>query len=120
MVINVTNNRFTYKKYATPTVRDSSDPRSDAQRALDALHHLPFPMGRSGLARVLKGSASSAVEQDRCAEYAALRHMSIKAVEDLIEELIADGFITRDERDEFRRLSLTPLGRRARRDPSQL
>jgi ATP-dependent DNA helicase RecQ len=100
--------------------RNNQDPRSDAQRALDGLKNLPFPMGRSGLAKVLKGAAGSSVDQDRCPEYAALRHLSLDAVSDLIEHLIDEGFILRDEQDEYRRLSLSSLGRKARRDPSRL
>ncbi|MBX0327118.1 RecQ family ATP-dependent DNA helicase [Oscillochloris sp. ZM17-4] len=100
--------------------RDDDDPRSDAQRALDGLNNLPFPMGRSGLARVLKGAASSPVEPERCPEFGALRHLAQSAIDDLVERLVADGYIQRDEQDEYRRLSLTLLGKKARRDPAYL
>ncbi|NTW04006.1 MAG: hypothetical protein HGA19_22485, partial [Oscillochloris sp.] len=96
--------------------RNDNDPRSDVQRALDGLSNLPFPLGRSGLARVLKGSNSSPVEPERCPEFGALRHLAQSAVEDLIERLVADGYIQRDEQDEYRRLSLSLLGKKARRD----
>lgn len=100
--------------------RDDEDPRSDVQRALDGLNNLPFPMGRSGLARVLKGSSSSPVEPERCPEFGALRHLAQSAVEDLIERLVDDGYFQRDDQDEYRRLSLTLLGKKARRDPAYL
>jgi ATP-dependent DNA helicase RecQ len=100
--------------------RDDEDPRSDVQRALDGLSNLPFPMGRSGLARVLKGATSSPVEPERCPEFGALRHLAQTAVEDLVERLVDDGYIQRDEQDEYRRLSLTLLGKKARRDPVYL
>ncbi|NTW98300.1 MAG: hypothetical protein HGB28_07120, partial [Oscillochloris sp.] len=100
--------------------RDDEDPRSDVQRALDGLSNMPFPLGRSGLARVLKGAASSPVEPDRCPEFGALRHLAQSAVEDLIERLVADGYFQRDDQDEYRRLSLTLLGKKARRDPVYL
>ncbi len=100
--------------------RDDEDPRSDVQRTLDGLSHLPFAMGRSGLARVLKGATSSPVEPDRCAEFGALRHLPQTAIEELIERLVSEGYIQRDEQDEYRRLSLTLLGTKARRDPAYL
>ncbi len=100
--------------------RDDEDPRGDVQRALDGLGNLPFPMGRSGLARVLKGASSSPVEPERCPEFGALRHLAQTAVEDLIERLVSEGYIQRDEQDEYRRLSLSLLGKKARRDPAYL
>jgi ATP-dependent DNA helicase RecQ len=100
--------------------RNDDDPRGDVQRALDGLSNLPFPMGRSGLARVLKGATSSPVEPERCPEFGALRHLAQTAVEDLIERLVDEGYFQRDEQDEYRRLSLTLLGKKARRDPAYL
>ncbi|MCU0492468.1 MAG: RecQ family ATP-dependent DNA helicase [Chloroflexaceae bacterium] len=96
--------------------RNDDDPRSDTQRVLDGLTNLPFSMGRSGFAKVLKGSSSSPVEEDRCPEYGALRHLTSSAIEDLIEELIENGHIHRDESHEHRRLSITAAGSRARRE----
>lgn len=100
--------------------RNDADARSDAQRALDGLANLPFPMGRSGLAKVLKGASGSPVEPERCPEYAALSHLPLSRIEDLIEQLVEAGYITRDERHEHRGLSLSPLGRRARQDAASL
>jgi ATP-dependent DNA helicase RecQ len=105
---------------AGPAARDDSDPRPDARRALDGLANLPFAMGRSGLARALKGGANSPVEPERLPEHGALRHLSLTAVEDLVERLIDEGYIERDEQDEYRRLALTILGKKARRDPAYL
>ncbi|NTU85215.1 MAG: hypothetical protein HGA45_38645, partial [Chloroflexales bacterium] len=96
------------------------DPRSDVRRLLDGLANLPFAMGRSGLARALKGGANSPVEPERLPEHGALRHLSLTAIEDLVERLIDEGYIERDERDEYRRLSLSLLGKKARRDPAFL
>jgi len=99
--------------------RNDKDSRSDVQRVLDGLSNLSFPMGRSGLARVLKGAANSPVGPERCPEFGALRHLAQSAIEDLIERLVADGYIQRDEQDEYRRISVSPLGEKARRDPAQ-
>lgn len=100
--------------FTPPSPRDQSDPRSDQQRLLDALSHLPFPLGRSGFAKVLKGASTSVVTADRCAEYGALRHLTIAAIEELIETYITMGLIARDEHHEHRRLSLTKQGERTR------
>jgi ATP-dependent DNA helicase RecQ len=100
--------------------RNDADPRNDAQRALDGLAHLPFALGRTGLARVLKGATTSPVEPERCAEFGALNHLAQSAIEDLIERLIAEGYIERDVNDEYRRLALTILGIKARREPALL
>jgi ATP-dependent DNA helicase RecQ len=100
--------------------RNDDDPRNDVQRVLDGLANVPFALGRTGLARVLKGAASSPVEPERCAEFGALSHLAQSAVEDLIEQLISDGYIERDLSDDYRRLSLSLRGVKARRDPSQL
>ena len=100
--------------------RDSDDGRSDVQRILDGLHNLPFPMGRSGLARALKGGSNSPIEAERCAEVGALRHLPLNTIEELIERLIEAAYLARDERDEYRRLSLSITGKKARRDPSYL
>ncbi|HMQ29362.1 MAG TPA: RecQ family ATP-dependent DNA helicase [Chloroflexaceae bacterium] len=96
------------------------DPRNDVRRLLDGLANLPFAMGRSGLAKALKGAAASPVEPERLPEHGALRHLSLSAIEDLVERLIDEGFIERDERDDYRRLSLTIVGKKARRDPAYL
>lgn len=99
---------------------NDADVRNDAQRALDGLAHLPFALGRTGLARVLKGAATSPVEPERCAEFGALNHLPQSAIEDLIERLVGEGYIERDLNDDYRRLSLTILGIKARRDPALL
>jgi ATP-dependent DNA helicase RecQ len=101
-------------------LRDDGDGRNDVQRLLDGLHNLPFPMGRSGLARALKGGSSSPVEPERCPEVGALRHLPLSAIENLIEQLVEEGYIARDERDEYRRLSLSLSGKKARRDKTYL
>jgi ATP-dependent DNA helicase RecQ len=91
--------------------RDERDGRSDEQRLLDGLAHLPFPMGRSGLAKMLKGASSSPITPDRCREHGALAHLRLSDIEELIERLVSDGVILRDERDEYRRLSLSRVER---------
>jgi ATP-dependent DNA helicase RecQ len=103
-----------------PSARDTSDPRPDVRRTLDGLANLPFAMGRSGLARALKGGVNSPVDPERLPEHGALRHLSLTAIEDLVERLIDEGYIERDEQDDYRRLALTILGKKARRDAAYL
>ncbi|HJZ48930.1 MAG TPA: RecQ family zinc-binding domain-containing protein, partial [Roseiflexaceae bacterium] len=59
------------------------------------LAHLPFPVGKSGLAKILKGAAGSPLGPERCAEYAALAHMTGTAIEAAIEQLVARGRLRR-------------------------
>jgi ATP-dependent DNA helicase RecQ len=59
------------------------------------LAHVPFPVGKSGLAKILKGAAGSPLGPNRCAEYAALRHMTGAVIESAIEQLVARGRLRR-------------------------
>jgi ATP-dependent DNA helicase RecQ len=87
---------------------------------LQCVSHLPFPMGKTGLSRVLKGSIASSVRSDRCPEYGALAYLSLNAIGQQIELLIAEGYLSRDEEHEFRRIALTEKGKKALHDPSLL
>ena len=61
------------------------------------LAQLPFGVGKTGLAKVLKGAAGSPIGPDRCADYAALAHMTQSAIEAEIEQLIAHGELRRSD-----------------------
>ena len=61
------------------------------------LAQLPFGVGKTGLAKVLKGAAGSPIGPDRCADYAALAHMTQSAIEAEIEQLIALGELRRSD-----------------------
>jgi ATP-dependent DNA helicase RecQ len=56
---------------------------------------LPFPVGKSGLAKILKGAAGSPIGPDRSAEYAALHTMTGAAIETEIERLVEQGRLRR-------------------------
>lgn len=79
---------------ATPIAHPATPDAIDAliERCLA---HLPFPVGKSGLAKILKGAAGSPLGPDRCAEYAALGHMTGAAIEAAIEQLVARGRLRR-------------------------
>ena len=77
-------------------------------------------MGRRKVARVLTGATSSPIGEDRCREFGALQHLTIKDVEEVIERLIDGGLIGREAVGDFPVLTLTPRGRRAIDDPALL
>jgi ATP-dependent DNA helicase RecQ len=62
---------------------------------LRCLTQLPFPVGKSGLAKILKGAAGSPIGPERSAEYAALHTMTGAAIETAIEQLIEQGRLRR-------------------------
>jgi superfamily II DNA helicase RecQ len=63
---------------------------------------------------LLTGSIESKIRADRSPAFGALKAFSKSKVEALIEQLIQDGYIARDEQHEYRLLSLTPAGEEAR------
>ena len=83
---------------------------ADVAAVLAAVRTLPFPLGKSGLVKLLHGSVTSPVRPERSAQHGALAHLSAGAVGALIERLIADGYLARDEEHEYRLLSLTDRG----------
>jgi ATP-dependent DNA helicase RecQ len=93
-----------------PTRTDAVDAPNEIVRCVA---QLPFAVGRSGLAKVLKGSAGSAIGPDRCPQYAALSHLTIARIEQEIDALIADGRLARRLRDRMPLLELTTRGRTA-------
>ncbi len=98
----------------------ADDDRPDTLRILIGLAALPYPMGRRKVARVLTGATSSPIGEDRCAEFGALQHLTIKDLEEMIERLIAEGLIGREAVGDFPVLTLTPRGRRAIETPDLL
>ncbi len=84
--------------------------------------HLPFPLGKTGLARTLKGLPSAPVGPDRCPEHGALPHLTRKAIAALAQKLTDEGYLKAyvEPRRGFRLLRLTDLGHRALKDESLL
>jgi ATP-dependent DNA helicase RecQ len=62
---------------------------------LRCLAQLPFPVGKSGLTKILKGAASSPIGPERCAEFAALSTMTGAAIEQAIEQMIERKLLRR-------------------------
>ena len=84
--------------------------RTVDETILSCLAHLPFPVGRSGLAKVLKGSAASPVGPERCPEYAALGAMTLVAIEAQIDQLVERGYLARRLKGRMPLLALTDRG----------
>src|SRR5262249_5865847 len=97
-------------KAAGPTPEQVPDP---GRALVGTRAALPFAMGRTGLVKAAAGAADSVVKADRCARYGVLEGVSASTLGRYVEQLVADGFLARDEADEYRRLSLTPRGREA-------
>ncbi|HET8627839.1 MAG TPA: HRDC domain-containing protein [Thermomicrobiales bacterium] len=74
---------------------------------------MPFAVGKSGLTKVLAGSITAAVKGDRAPQFGALEAFPQTRIGGLIERLIEDDYIHRDEASEYRLLSLTDAGRAA-------
>lgn len=103
-----------------PVAARNDDGRPDALRVLAGVAALPYAMGRSGLARLLRGAPDAPVGGDRSNEFGALRHLSGRVAEEMIEQLIAEGYLDRDAADEYRRVTLAQKGQRALADPTLL
>jgi ATP-dependent DNA helicase RecQ len=82
----------------------------DDETILGCLAHLPFSVGRSGRAKILKGSAGSPVGPDRCPQFAALSDMTLTAIEQTIEQLIERGYLARRLKGRMPLLVLTERG----------
>ncbi|MES2462942.1 MAG: ATP-dependent DNA helicase RecQ [Armatimonadota bacterium] len=86
--------------------------------ALQIVHDLaqgyrPFAIGKSGLLKALRGTPDAPIKQDRTSAFGALGEYKKSEVERLIEALLEQGYLRRDEDDEYRRLYLTSEGGRA-------
>jgi len=62
---------------------------------LRCLAHLPFPVGKSGLTKILKGAAGSPIGPERCAEFAMLSHLTGAAIGQAIEQMIERNLLRR-------------------------
>jgi ATP-dependent DNA helicase RecQ len=79
---------------AAPVAR-SAAPAAIEETIMRCLTQLPFPVGKSGLAKILKGAAGSPIGPERSAEYAALNDMTGAAIETAIERLVEQGRLRR-------------------------
>jgi ATP-dependent DNA helicase RecQ len=77
---------------------------------LQGVAQLPFPLGRSGLARALKGQRSSSVQADRFPLFGALADRTCDSISELAAQLVEEGLLAYYDRGGYRLLRLTEKG----------
>jgi len=90
-----------------------------ARVMLQAVGQLPYPVGRSGLARALKGSAGSTLQADRFPPFGALGSHSQKSIMALADQLLAQGLLEQFEQKGYPLLRLTAQGQALLATPQQ-
>jgi ATP-dependent DNA helicase RecQ len=89
----------------------SGDPLAALRVVADlATGRSPFALGKAGLLRTLRGTPDAPVREGRTRGFGALSDWRKADVERLIEALIEQGYLRRDDTDEYRRLFLTESG----------
>jgi ATP-dependent DNA helicase RecQ len=73
----------------------------------------PFALGKAGLVRTLRGTPDAPVREGRVRDFGALAGGKKAEIERLIEALLEQGYLRRDDADEYRRLYLTETGMEA-------
>ncbi|CAA9549836.1 MAG: ATP-dependent DNA helicase RecQ, partial [uncultured Thermomicrobiales bacterium] len=94
---------------AAPAPR-SRTTAADAMAVLRGVAAAPFPMGKTGLGKLLTGSVESRVRADRTPAFGSLKDLSRSKVEGLIDRLVEDGYLYRDLNHEYKLISLTEHG----------
>src|SRR5690606_8945280 len=91
------------RKRSTPTA-------NDALVALKALASAPFPVGKSGLTRLLEGSIQSRIQEDRSAYFAALADLQKSKIDATVDALVGCGALVYDRSREFPVLRIAQEG----------
>ena len=94
-------------KIAAPTSAEVAD---IGRVLLEILQSLPFPLGRTGLAKAAAGAADSTVQKDRCPQFGALAGFSFHALRGHIDTLTEGGFCILHQRGDYPLLALTEAG----------
>ncbi|MBC8104078.1 MAG: ATP-dependent DNA helicase RecQ [Cytophagales bacterium] len=108
-------------KTAPAAARAASDgfsPEKAPLAALQVVHDLaqgyrPFALGKSGLLKALRGTPDAPIKPDRTSAFGTLGDYKKSEVDRLIESLIEQGYLRRDEESEYRSLYLTGDGQNA-------
>jgi ATP-dependent DNA helicase RecQ len=82
-----------------------------ARLVLQGVARLPYPLGRKGLARALKGAENSTLQADRFPLFGALADHSQKGIMDLADQLVAIGLLEQFEQNDYPLLRLTARGK---------
>jgi ATP-dependent DNA helicase RecQ len=102
-------------------VAPTADQVADVGRVLlEALQSLPFPLGRTGLAKVVAGAADIAVAQDRCPQFGMLAGFSLHALRAFLDTLIAEGLCALQQQGDYPLLALTEAGLDALQDSTEI
>jgi len=102
------------RRQPSRAVRPGRQAASDAgtvRTILQGVAQLPYPMGRTGLARALKGSSTSPLQADRFPLFGALADRTQKSIGETIAQLEDSGLLAHYERQGYRLLRLTDQGR---------
>lgn len=92
-----------------PTRRNLAT-QQDIDTILRALGNLPFPLGKTGLTRLLEGSVQSRIQADRSPFFGALADLQKSKIDGAIDDLVANGSLVYDRTREFPVLRLTEQG----------
>jgi superfamily II DNA helicase RecQ len=79
---------------------------------LKSLTVLPYPLGRSGLARALQGAGTSPVSKERFPLFGALSDWTQKSIGAFVDELEEQGLLLAYQKDGYRLLCLTKKGQK--------
>jgi len=77
---------------------------------------LPFPVGKTGLIRLLEGSIQSRIQGDRSPYFGGLADLQKSKIDGLIDRLVDDGYLLRDLDHEFKLIRRTQRGAAATPD----
>ena len=94
-------------RVAAPTAAEVAD---IGRVLLEILQSLPFPLGRTGLAKVAAGAADSSVQLDRCPQFGALAGFSLHALRSHIDALTEAGYCVLEQYGDYPLLALTSAG----------
>jgi ATP-dependent DNA helicase RecQ len=84
---------------------------------LQAASELPFPLGCTGLARALKGSASSPVNAGRFRLFGALSGYTQESIREIIRQAESDGLLESFDSGHYRLLRLSAQGKAKLQQP---
>jgi ATP-dependent DNA helicase RecQ len=95
------------------TPPSSSDVPDVGRVVLECCASLPFPLGRTGLAKVVTGAADSPLAADRIVNFGVLAGFTLKAVRAFLDTLVERGLLELDREAEYPLLYLTAESRAA-------
>jgi len=94
-----------------PRLRWDGPDLTPTQAILTLVATLPYAAGRSGLANILHGAATTPIGPDRCALHGYLRRMPIKAIIAEVDALLQEGLLAQAKFQKYPTVSLTERGR---------